>query len=50
MTWLQLLMAVRPLKVKLQRKRTLRLIITSTGAGLNNVYKNLDNDSIYHVP
>ena len=22
----------------------------TTGAGLNNVCKNLDNDSIYHVP
>ena len=34
MTRLQLLMAVRPLKAKLQRKRTLRLIITQQGLDL----------------
>ena len=31
---MQLLMAVRPLKAKLQRKRTLRLIITQQGLDL----------------
>ena len=40
--------AVRPLKTKLQRKRT--TYHNTTGAGLNNVCKNLDSDSIYHVP
>ena len=40
-------MAVHLLKAKLQRKRTLRLIITQQE--LDNVCKNFDSDSIYHV-
>ena len=43
-------MAVRPLKAKLQRKRTLRLIITQQGLDLTMYAKIFDSGTIYHVP
>ena len=38
-----------PLKAKLQRKRTLRLIITQQGLDLT-MYAKILIDTIYHVP